>query len=700
MAFEKTVKLAGSERKPLPGSTPVGTIDPNETVRVTVILRRKGTDALSASTLGTSQLQSAGVAAHRHLSHEEFADRHGADPADIALVEKFAHQYQLTVVESNAKKRRVVLTGTAQLMTKAFGADLVCYRVADTGHNFRGRENSLHIPVELEGVIVAVLGLDTRPIAKPHIRKTRLQPHQAATATYTPPQVAQLYNFPAGVNGSGQTIAIIELGGGYSASDLQTYFSGLGINEPNVTAVSVDGGQNSPGSQADAEVMLDIEVAGSIANGANIAVYFAPNTDQGFIDAITDAVHDTTRNPSVISISWGGPEDSWTQQSQTAMNSALQDAATLGVTVTVAAGDNGSSDGESDGNLHVDFPAASPFSLACGGTTLIGSGTSISSEVVWNETANNEGATGGGVSNVFPLPAYQNSVGVPAQPQTNFVGRGVPDVAGDADPTTGYQVLVDGQNTVVGGTSAVAPLWAALVALMNQQLGTKVGFLNPKLYPLGESVFQDITSGNNDDSGLGYYNAQTGWDPCSGLGSPNGTELVNALSSSGTSSSSERVSIAGSTPKHDSSDILSEVSDPEQQEVTASLLLRRNQQSQTSSDIGEQLLSGKLPRLSKRKAEQATTADPKDVQAVSAFAQQSGFTILEQNPETRTVRVKGTAKQMDEAFGIDLCWVTDAQGNRYLTYMGPLSIPKSLSGVVSAVLGLDQRPAAKHHTAS
>jgi|GEM_PF-152574 len=686
MAFEKRIKLPGSERKTLPGSTPVGAIAPNETVTVTMILRRKGADSSVASGSGTST----------HLTHAEFAERHSADPADIALVEKFAHQFQLTVVESSARKHRVRLTGTAQLMIKAFGADLVCYQVAGTAHNFRGRTNSLTLPTELEGVVVAVLGLDTRPVAKPHFRRKKKK-QQAASTTFTPPQVAELYNFPTGVTGSGQTIAIIELGGGYVASDLQTYFSGLGIAEPTVTAVSVDGGQNSPGSDADGEVMLDIEVAGSIANGANIAVYFAANTDQGFIDAITDAVHDTTRNPSVVSISWGGPEDSWTQQSQTAMNAALQDAATLGVTVTVASGDNGSSDGETDGKLHVDFPASSPFALACGGTTLVGSGTNISSEVVWNETANNEGATGGGVSIVFALPSYQSSAGVPAQPQTNFVGRGVPDVAGNADPSTGYQVIVDGQSEIVGGTSAVAPLWAGLIALMNEQLGSKVGFLSSKLYPLGESVFRDITSGNNDDSGLGYYSAQTGWDACTGLGSPNGTALLDALSSG--SSSAQRATLSGSIPKHSGSDVMSSVPNPEQQEVTATLILRRSQGSGASSQIGQDLLSGKLPRLSKEQATQITEANPSDMTAVCGFAKHYGLTILKQDAETRTVQVQGTVQQMDEAFGIDLCWVTDAKGDRYLSYMGPLSIPKSLSGVVTAVLGLDQRPVARHHTA-
>lgn len=519
MAFEKRTTLAGSGRKPLAGSVPVGSIEPDDTVRVTVFLRRQGADPSHAT------------GAEPYLTRAAFAERHGADPAAIALVEQFAHEYQLTVVESSARKRKVVLTGTAAAMTQAFGATLECYRDEKTGHTFRGRTGELSLPEELQPVVMAVLGLDTRPIAKPHFR---LKPLAQAPTSFTPPQVAALYNYPQNLTGAGQTVAIIELGGGYSATDLNTYFSGLNISPaPTVTAVSVDGGQNTPGGDADGEVMLDIEVVGSIATGANIAVYFAPNTDQGFIDAITDAVHDTTRKPSVLSISWGGPEDSWSAQAQTAMNSALQDAATLGVTVTVAAGDDGSSDGANDGKLHVDFPASSPYALACGGTTLQGSGTTISSETVWNETANQEGATGGGVSNVFALPAYQSNANVPKQPETNFVGRGVPDVAGDADPSTGYQVLVDGQQQVVGGTSAVAPLWAALVLLINQQLGKNAGFLNPQLYPSGESAFHDITTGNNDDSNLGYYSAGSGWDPCTGLGSPDGAAILQLLSSSG-----------------------------------------------------------------------------------------------------------------------------------------------------------------------
>jgi kumamolisin len=290
-----------------------------------------------------------------------------------------------------------------------------------------------------------------------------------------------------------------------------------------VTAVGVAGGQNQPGGDADGEVMLDIEVLGALAPAAAILVYFAPNTDRGFYEAISQAAHDTARRPSVISISWGAPEDSWSAASRAALNSALEDAAALGLSVTVACGDNGSGDGESDNQPHVDFPASSPYALACGGTRLTAVNGVISAEVVWNESSAGEGATGGGVSSTYTLPPWQQGAGVPAGP-AGAAGRGVPDVAANADPMTGYQVLVDGQAQVIGGTSAVAPLWAALLARCNQKLGRSVGDVHAALYQLGTPVFRDITSGNN-----GAYQAGPGWDACTGLGSPNGEALVAGL---------------------------------------------------------------------------------------------------------------------------------------------------------------------------
>ena len=437
----------------------------------------------------------------------------------------------MVVVESSAARRSVFLSGTAANFAKAFGSTIEQYE--HDGGTYRGRTGTLTIPADLAPIVEGVFGIDNRPVAKPHFQRLKTSPgigiqnHAAANGSFTPPELAKLYNFPTGLDGSGQCIAIVELGGGYRAADIKTYFDELGLPVPHVGTVRVDGGTNQPSTPdgADGEVMLDIEVAAAIAPKARIAVYFAPNTDKGFLDAITMAIHDTTNKPSVISISWGGPESNWTAQAMTSYDQALQTAAALGVTVCCAAGDNGSGDGVSDGKAHVDFPASSPFALGCGGTKLTATGSNISSEIVWNESA--DSATGGGVSDFFPLPTYQSAAGVPASANPGgHIGRGVPDVAGDADPASGYHVRVDGQEFVIGGTSAVAPLWAGLIALMNQKLGHPVGFLNPLIYGslVGTGSFQDITAGSNGD-----YAAQKGWDACTGWGSPNGASLLKAL---------------------------------------------------------------------------------------------------------------------------------------------------------------------------
>ncbi len=368
-----------------------------------------------------------------------------------------------------------------------------------------------------------VFGLDNRPHATPKYQVLQegglFTDHAAATGSFTASQIASLYGFPAGVTGQGQCIGIIELGGGFRNTDLHNYFTGLGITPPSVTAKSVDGGLNSPSTadSADGEVMLDIEVAGTVAPMARQVVYFTTNTDQGFLDAITTAIHDKVNKPSVVSISWGSAEIQWTAQSLNSFNEAFKSAAVLGVTVCVAAGDEGSSDSVPDGKVHVDFPASSPYVLACGGTRLIAKGNAVADETVWHD--NNNSATGGGVSEFFPLPGYQAGKGVPVSVSTKFKGRGVPDVAGDADPVTGYQVLVDGQALVFGGTSAVAPLMAGLIALLNQKNGNQAGFVNPKLYANPGQFCRDITVGNNTTTTtqLGYA-AAAGWDACTGWG--------------------------------------------------------------------------------------------------------------------------------------------------------------------------------------
>ncbi len=534
--FTEHVPLGGSERVPMAGARPTGAANPDEQFQVTVLVKSKATKQARESAI--KALVSQAPAQRKHLTRAEFAGTRGADPADIAQVVEFAHEYGLTVVRTDAARRSIVLAGTVATFSRAFQVQL--YRFEHATGSYRGRTGSIQIPQELSGVITAVLGLDNRPQAKPHFRtkKSAGTTHARAAlpaGAFTPPQVASLYNYPPGGNGKGECIALVELGGGYRATDIQHYFTSvLKVTPPKVTAISVDGGQNTPTGDSngpDGEVMLDIEVAGGVAQQASIAAYFAPNTDQGFYDAIAAALHDTTNNPSVISISWGGPESTWSQQSLTEYDALLEDAATLGVSVCIAAGDNGSTDGVSDKLQHVDFPASSSYALACGGTKLTSAAGSIATEVVWNEEASNEGSTGGGISAVFAKPDYQASANVP--PSVNpgsFVGRGVPDVAGDADPETGYDVYVDGQATVIGGTSAVAPLWAGLIARINQILGKPVGFLNSTLYaqaPTSPAGFHDITAGNN-----GAYSAGPGWDACTGLGSPDGVAIQGMLTKS------------------------------------------------------------------------------------------------------------------------------------------------------------------------
>jgi kumamolisin len=424
-------------------------------------------------------------------------------------------------------------------MIKAFEVSLDRYEY--DGIHYRARTGGIQLPADMAESVEAVLGLDNRPQAKPHFRVHAQSQAAAAAVSYTPRQVAQLYQFPLDVTGTGQTVGILELGGGYKPADLKSYFASEKLTEPTVTSVSVDKATNKPtnANSADGEVLLDIEVIGSVAPCANIVVYFAPNTTQGFQDALTTAIHDATNKPSIISISWGGAESTWTPQSMTAFESAAQDAAALGITVCAAAGDNGSSDGVTDGANHVDFPASCPHILACGGTRLQSANGAITSETVWNDGAQG-GATGGGFSVQFPEPAWQLSAGI----TPSGSGRGVPDIAGDADPDTGYKVLVDGKSLVIGGTSAVAPLWSGLVALLNEKLGKALGFLSPTLYglPKTDAAFHDIITGSN-----GAFSAGPGWDACTGLGSPEGENLLTALSGiTGATSAKRRRSAARS----------------------------------------------------------------------------------------------------------------------------------------------------------
>ncbi|MGD0903486.1 MAG: S53 family peptidase [Terracidiphilus sp.] len=544
------VILPGSYRAPAPGAVRIGPANGSELTHVTVYVRGKE-EPLPITRPG------------HFISNEEYAATYGASANDFMAIRDFAKEFNLTPKNECASTRSIELHGTVANLSRAFGVTLDAVKIQDG--EYRHRTGGITIPEKLLPIVRAVLGLDTRPEARPHCR--RLEPRSisaaAPSSSFSPVAVGQIYNFPSGLDGTGQTIAVIELAGGFLQSDLVTFFQGIGIKMPSITAVSVGGGKNvvtsGPKPTLDEiEVALDIQIAGALAPGAKQLVYFAPSeSNADFLTALNAAIT-ATPQPIAISVSWGSPENAGTAQMNQQFETALQHAAQLGIPVCIASGDDDSFDGTSA--LCVDFPAAAPHALGCGGTNLVASGNTITSETVWNALTTDENGnqvregTGGGVSQFFPKPAYQSSVTVPAPPVGNTGGRGVPDVAGDADPATGYQVVVKGKHLVVGGTSAVAPLYAALIARCGQSLGKPVGFLNTLIYQsaVSSKCFQDVTQGDNDSQGKGgLYHAGPGWDPCTGFGSPNGTALLAALKASappgGTGSTGSHHPSTGST---------------------------------------------------------------------------------------------------------------------------------------------------------
>jgi kumamolisin len=524
MPQPRRLALQGSVRTAVRGHRIVGLPDPARRIVVTVLLRPR----LDGRPLDWVQAAAAKHPRDRvYLTRPQFLARHGASPHDIAQVRRFARNNGLAVLRVHPARRTVMLSGPVSRMARAFGTELHLYYHPPVGV-YRGRVGPLRVPGWLAPVVHGVFGLDDRPQARPH---ARYGPAAGGQAGFSPLEVARLYGFPAGPTGRGQTIGVIALGGGYRTTDLRAHFERLGIPQPRVTAVPVQGGRNRPAapgerpSAAQAQLPLLLQVAGSVAPGADLVVYFAPSaTDQCLLNAVLAAVHDQRHHPNLLVVGWGQAEASATEQFFAAMEEAFKAAAALGVTVCCSAGDHGASARRTDGLAHVEYPASSPNVLACGGTTLEVSDGSVAREAVWNAMPSG-GATGGGVSDVLPLPAWQQHAHVPRSANPGGrIGRGVPDVAGVADPATGYSLLVNGELLVGGGTSAVAALYAGLLAGVNQELGHPVGMLTPLLYDLPQEAFRDVTQGDN-----GQYHARAGWDACSGLGVVVATRLLTAL---------------------------------------------------------------------------------------------------------------------------------------------------------------------------
>jgi kumamolisin len=580
MSDNRKVPISGSNRRVVPNARLVGPSEPTKRLRLSVYVRRNPAEVLRAQAT-LDALKKTPPAKRTYPDRATVEQQFGADPTDLKAVADWAKKQNLAVISESPRTRRIQLEGTIAAISAAFDIQVNEYEHPKHGR-YRSRQGVISTPPELHGIIEGVFGIDNRRVARSRRRGSGVRPASPDTftappatkgaaraqeafaklanqwpGTFFPPQVAALYGYPPGTTGAGQNVAIfafngaIEAGqdphGGYSAAALKTYFVDvLGGSMPTIKDVVVSGQGNIPGPDSPAssqrgdatgEVMLDMCVVGSCAPGANLFMYFTEFTTQGWVDALNEAITDDNAI-SVISISYGNPEDDpdglWTPMGVQTVSQAFEQSIAHGITVFCASGDDGSGDGATSG-AHVDFPASSPNVTGVGGTKLVASSaTVIGDESVWNEVSLNEGAGGGGISTVFSKPDFQGDVTLPASASgATHLGRGVPDVAAVADPVTGVVVMhVSGKHLEpIGGTSASAPLWAALIARVNEGLKKPCGFLNTALYALGPNsgsnhAFNDITEGNN-----GAYEAGPGWDACSGWGSPNGQRLLDALRS-------------------------------------------------------------------------------------------------------------------------------------------------------------------------
>jgi kumamolisin len=533
------VELRDNDRPAKQGAVRVRDIAPDARVQVTITLRgprlrepRAGQPAMDRS---------------------QFAEAFGASQADADKVRHVLEGYGLTVDDVSLMTRSMSVSGNAEAIEAAFSPQLGIYRSAEQGE-YRGREGTIKIPRELDGLVTGVFGLDERRVARRAIGRSAAAASATASSGLRPADFESRYNFPAG-DGAGQQIVIAEFGGGYFQADLEAYCLREGRPVPTVTtvplglpALTLDQIRALPKKQRlselgmSIEVMMDVEIIAGLCPSAELFVYFAHFSQRGWVDLLDAVIAGTPATPTIVSISWGLPEDypDWSPAAVTAINERLQAAAALGVTVCVASGDDGSGDQLADGRSHVNYPASSQHVLSVGGTML--TGTAPSKEVVWwdapgERTPNGGGSTGGGVSVLFDRPAWQD-VTVASLNPGSIDGRVVPDVAALAGEPL-YDLIFLGQVMPNGGTSASAPLWAALLARIAARLpeGAHLPWFPPLLYatdPSGEALGQiachDITEGDNPSPvpGVGYQ-AKVGYDAVSGWGTPNGEALAKAV---------------------------------------------------------------------------------------------------------------------------------------------------------------------------
>jgi kumamolisin len=469
------------------------------------------------------------------LGHDEYVYQFGAVKDEVILVADWATDHNLTVIEANINSATVKLSGTAEQYNNIFNITLQTVTAND--REYITHTGSITIPTDIDAVVDLILGLDNS-VSFSHnaILETTtpgpLDPNLISSPT--PVDLALAYKFPRApggdlVQGNGACVAIIELGGGWTTQNLTSTFGRISQPNPTVVDVSVDGGVNDGGADvgSSGEVMLDIYCVGAVVPAAKIAMYFAPNSFQGFIDTIITPTNDTVNNPSVISVSWGTTDSNWGSTSRNAFETALAAAVVKGITVFIAAGDYGVRALSGGTTYTVQYPATSPYCVCAGGTVIsINNDYSIASEVPWG-TSGGSYAGGGGVSTIFSVPTWQtgfSSKTYPGGTVASLTGRGIPDVSAMATGYTFYYGAANYTGTFVG-TSATAPLLAGMMARLNAMSQKRIGFVNVDWYAVRTTAFNDQTTGDNHGGNTVGYMADTGWDAATGLGTPIGTEL-------------------------------------------------------------------------------------------------------------------------------------------------------------------------------
>lgn len=474
------------------------------------------------------------------LDHDAFVYQFGTTDDYIGVVTDWATLNNLTIVDIQRGGATIKLLGTAGQYNTLFNINLE--DITDGDRVYISHAGKLTIPNDIDNVVESIAGLDNSlTFTHDAVVSNSISPAIDPTliSSPTPLDLARAYQFPRTVGnnqsqGAGACVAIVELGGGWTTQNLTSTFSRIGLSNPTVVDVSVDGGVNNPSDAgASSEVMLDIYCVGSIIPSGKTVVYFAPNTFQGFIDCVIAATNDNINNPSAIGISWLSQESSWSSQLRTSFDSAFQAAIVKGITTFVASGDFGAQAVGGSPNYTVAYPASSPYVVSCGGTLItINNDYTIASEIVWKSGTSY--ATGGGLSGVYSVPSWQlgfSSKLYPSGTVNNLTARGIPDISAMSDS---YSFFYSSSNSfgTFGGTSASSQLLAGMMGRINAYSNQRIGFINSTVYG-APTAFNDITLGNNAAPASVGYSATVSWDACTGLGSPIGTAILALFSHTG-----------------------------------------------------------------------------------------------------------------------------------------------------------------------